>query len=97
MKYIKNYINGELIPPVLDEHIENIDPSRGKVYSMIPDSDEKDVEKAVDAAEKALEYFTDPEHFLEAKTISNSSQNKNVKAYRPPQFYEQQKIGKTFQ
>lgn len=47
-----------------------------------------------DAAEKALEYFTDPEHFLEAKSISNSSQNNNVKAYRPPQFYEQQKSGK---
>lgn len=48
-----------------------------------------------DAAEKALEYFTDPEHFLEAKSISNSSQNNNVKAYRPPQFYQQQKLGNT--
>lgn len=54
MKYIKNYINGQLIAPVLDEHIENIDPSRGKVYSMIPDSNEQDVENAVIAAEEAF-------------------------------------------
>ncbi len=54
MKYIKNYINGQLIAPVLDEHIENIDPSRGKVYSMIPDSNQQDVENAVIAAEAAF-------------------------------------------
>ncbi|MBD3636100.1 MAG: aldehyde dehydrogenase family protein, partial [Crocinitomicaceae bacterium] len=54
MKYIKNYIDGELIAPIQNQHLENIDPSRGKVYSMIPDSTEEDVEKAVEAAEKAF-------------------------------------------
>lgn len=42
------------------------------------------------AADKALEYFTSPEHFLEAKTLSDSAKNESVKAYRPPQFYQQQ-------
>ncbi|MEX1001682.1 MAG: aldehyde dehydrogenase [Crocinitomicaceae bacterium] len=54
MKYIKNYINGQLIPPVLDEHLDNIDPSRGKVYSKIPNSTKEDVEHAVLAAENAV-------------------------------------------
>jgi len=54
MKVIKNYINGQLVSPVFDKYIENVDPSRGKVYSMIPDSTAEDVELAVDAAEKAF-------------------------------------------
>lgn len=54
MKVIKNYINGQLVSPVFDQYLENIDPSRGKVYSMIPDSTNEDVEQAVLAAEKAF-------------------------------------------
>ena len=54
MKYIKNYIGGELQAPILNQHIDNVDPSRGKVYAQIPDSSAEDVEKAVDAAEKAF-------------------------------------------
>jgi hypothetical protein len=42
-----------------------------------------------DAASKALEYFSDPEKFLEAKSLANLPQNKTIKAYRPPQFYQQ--------
>ena len=44
-----------------------------------------------DAANQALEYFTNADNFLEAKSISSSALNKNVKAYRPPQFYQQNK------
>lgn len=54
MKEIKNYINGELVRPVSGEFLDNIDPSRGKVYSLIPDSTKADVDKAVEAAEKAF-------------------------------------------
>jgi aminomuconate-semialdehyde/2-hydroxymuconate-6-semialdehyde dehydrogenase len=36
------------------KYIDNIDPSRGKVYSYIPDSDEKDVELAITAAKVAF-------------------------------------------
>jgi dsRNA-specific ribonuclease len=43
-----------------------------------------------DAASKALNYFSRAENFLKAKELSLSTQNKNVKAYRPPQFYKQQ-------
>ena len=50
MQKIKNYINGELIEPAAKQYIDNYNPATGKVYSLIPDSDEKDVQLAVDAA-----------------------------------------------
>ncbi len=54
MLHIKNYINGELVELASKKYIDNIDPSRGKVYSYIPDSDEKDVELAITAAKVAF-------------------------------------------
>lgn len=54
MDKIQNYINGELIAPISNQYIDNIDPSRGKVFSLIPDSDERDVALAVKAAKDAF-------------------------------------------
>ena len=54
MLKIQNYINGELVAPLAGQYLDNYDPSRGKVYSLIPDSDEKDVELAVAAAKAAF-------------------------------------------
>jgi len=54
MEIIKNYINGELVEPEGGQYIDNYNPATGKVYSQIPDSDEKDVEMAVQAAENAF-------------------------------------------
>ncbi len=51
---LKNYIDGELVAPLGSSYIDNFNPSTGKVYSLIPDSDEKDVELAVNAAKKAF-------------------------------------------
>jgi hypothetical protein len=45
------------------------------------------------AAEKALEYYSNPENFLVLKNLASSTQNKTLKAYRPPQFYKQQQLG----
>lgn len=53
-KYLKNYIDGALVPAVSGEYLDNITPATAKVYSFIPDSDEKDVERAVEAAERAF-------------------------------------------
>jgi aminomuconate-semialdehyde/2-hydroxymuconate-6-semialdehyde dehydrogenase len=52
---LKNYINGELIAPVSNNYIDNINPAEGKVYSLIPDSNTRDVQLAVDAAQSAFE------------------------------------------
>jgi aminomuconate-semialdehyde/2-hydroxymuconate-6-semialdehyde dehydrogenase len=54
MQKIQNYINGKLIEPVGNKYLDNYDPSTGKVYSLLPDSDERDVQLAVDAARKAF-------------------------------------------
>jgi len=54
MDKIYNYINGEMLTPASGTYLDNIDPSVGEVYSLIPDSDEKDVQKAVEAARKAF-------------------------------------------
>lgn len=52
-KYIKNYIGGNLVPAISSDYIENYNPATGKIYSYIPDSDKRDVQRAVDAAERA--------------------------------------------
>lgn len=54
MEKILNYINGQYIIPNQGNYIDNFEPATGKVYSLIPDSDETDVQMAVDAAEKAF-------------------------------------------
>jgi aminomuconate-semialdehyde/2-hydroxymuconate-6-semialdehyde dehydrogenase len=54
MEKIQNYINGKLVEPQEGKYIDNINPAEGKVYSLIPDSDAKDVEQAVEAAKKAF-------------------------------------------
>ncbi len=54
MRTIENYINGELVKPVSGNYLDNFNPAIGEVYSLIPDSDEKDVEQAVEAAKKAF-------------------------------------------
>lgn len=51
---IKNYINGELVSPESSSYLDNFEPAKGKVYAQIPDSDDKDVERAVAAAKQAF-------------------------------------------
>lgn len=51
---ILNYINGQLVEPVGKNYLDNVNPATGEVYSHIPDSDERDVQLAVEAAEKAF-------------------------------------------
>ncbi|MGV6860837.1 MAG: aldehyde dehydrogenase [Putridiphycobacter sp.] len=58
MKYIKNYINGELIAPIDNTYIDNVDPSRGLVYAQIPSSKKEDVEMAVNASKKAFKTWS---------------------------------------
>jgi aminomuconate-semialdehyde/2-hydroxymuconate-6-semialdehyde dehydrogenase len=54
MQQLKNYIGGELSDPIGGKWIDNIEPATGKVYSLIPDSDERDVALAVEAAADAF-------------------------------------------
>ena len=54
MLKIENYIGGELVAPVSANYLDNYNPAIGEVYSLIPDSDERDVERAVEAAKQAF-------------------------------------------
>ncbi len=54
MEKLQNYIGGQLVPPQSGAYIDNYDPGRGQVYSLIPDSDASDVQAAVDAAKEAF-------------------------------------------
>lgn len=51
---IRNYIGGKLLEPVSRKHLDNLNPATGKVYSQVPDSDERDVNLAVQAAYQAF-------------------------------------------
>ncbi len=51
---IENYIGGELVAPISSGYLDNFEPATGEVYSQIPDSDERDVERAVEAAKAAF-------------------------------------------
>ena len=54
MDKILNYIDGELVAPTSGNYLDNYNPSNGKVYSLVPDSDKDDIDIAVAAAKKAL-------------------------------------------
>lgn len=54
MQKIANYINGELVSPKSGAYIDNYEPATGLVYSLCPDSDDKDVAEAVKAAHLAF-------------------------------------------
>ena len=49
-----NYIDGQLVPAVSGGWLDNYNPAEGKVYGQIADSDEQDVNGAVEAAKKAF-------------------------------------------
>jgi aminomuconate-semialdehyde/2-hydroxymuconate-6-semialdehyde dehydrogenase len=51
---LQNFIDGRFQDPACGQFLDNIEPATGKVYSLIPDSDEEDVAVAVKAAEKAF-------------------------------------------
>lgn len=50
MLQIQNYINGQLVEPNEKQYLDNYNPSNGKVYGTIPDSDNTDVESAIKSA-----------------------------------------------
>jgi aminomuconate-semialdehyde/2-hydroxymuconate-6-semialdehyde dehydrogenase len=51
---IQNFIDGKFAEPVGGKYLDNIEPATGKPYSQVADSDARDVDLAVTAAEKAF-------------------------------------------
>ncbi|HKR53851.1 MAG TPA: aldehyde dehydrogenase [Chthoniobacterales bacterium] len=51
---IQNFIDGQFVEPVGGKYLDNIEPATGKPYSIVADSDARDVDLAAAAAEKAF-------------------------------------------
>src|SRR5436189_1159322 len=51
---IQNFIDGQFVDPVGGKYLDNIEPATGKPYSQVADSDTREVELAVTAAERAF-------------------------------------------
>jgi len=58
MEKIKNYINGKLVESSSGNYIDNYNPASGKVYSLVPDSNEDDINAAVLAANTAFQIWS---------------------------------------
>lgn len=54
MMKLQNFIGGVHVPPVSGKYFDNVDPAVGEAYSLVPDSDAKDLEVAVKEAKKAF-------------------------------------------
>lgn len=54
MQKIANYIKGNHTAPASGKYIDNYNPAEGKVYSLVPDSDSRDIDAAVRAAQQAF-------------------------------------------
>lgn len=52
--HLENYIAGNFIGPLSGAFIDNVNPATAEVYGQVPNSNEKDIDAAVHAAEKAF-------------------------------------------
>lgn len=52
--YLENYIDGNFIGPLSGKFLDDINPATAEVFAQIPDSNERDVELAVTAAQRAF-------------------------------------------
>ena len=51
---LANFIDGVLVPPASKTYFDDVEPATGDVIAEIPDSDERDVDAAVQAAQRAF-------------------------------------------
>lgn len=54
MLTIANYIDGRFVEPIAGQYLDDVDPATGQVYAQVPDSDQRDVNTAVQAAARAF-------------------------------------------
>ncbi len=57
MLKIQNYINGQMVAPDSGNYIDNVEPATGQVYSLVPESNDVDLDSAVKSAEAAKEHW----------------------------------------
>jgi len=70
---IQNYINGEFVKPVSNDWIDNFNPAKGEMYGQIPNSTQKDVENAYQAAVDAFPKWSNTSLEERSKILSKIS------------------------
>jgi aminomuconate-semialdehyde/2-hydroxymuconate-6-semialdehyde dehydrogenase len=55
---IQNYINGQFVNPISNDWLDNYNPANGEVYSQIPNSSKKDIDKAYQSAKSAFKQWS---------------------------------------
>jgi len=55
---LDNFIGGQFLPPIHKKYLDNINPAIGEVYGQIPQSDQADVDLAVETAQKAFDTWS---------------------------------------
>lgn len=58
MTRVANYIDGRLVEPESGSYFDDIDPATGDVCGQVPDSDERDIGRAVEAAGRAFDAWS---------------------------------------
>jgi aminomuconate-semialdehyde/2-hydroxymuconate-6-semialdehyde dehydrogenase len=56
--HLENFIGGNFIGPLSGKFIDNINPATGEMYGQIPNSNQKDIDIAVNAAQNAFETWS---------------------------------------
>jgi aminomuconate-semialdehyde/2-hydroxymuconate-6-semialdehyde dehydrogenase len=54
MIHLPNFLDGRHVEPASGRYLDDIEPATGQVYARVADSDERDVEQAVQAAVRAF-------------------------------------------
>jgi aminomuconate-semialdehyde/2-hydroxymuconate-6-semialdehyde dehydrogenase len=73
MEKLQNYIGGKLQAPLSGSYLDNYEPAKGEVYSLIPRSGADDVAHAVAAAEKAFPSWSALSNAERSKHLMNLS------------------------
>ncbi|HMJ47097.1 MAG TPA: aldehyde dehydrogenase family protein, partial [Ferruginibacter sp.] len=65
--HLENFIGGNFIGPLSAQFIDNVNPATGEVFCRVPDSNEKDIAVAYNAAQQAFDSWssTSPEKRFE--------------------------------
>ena len=58
MEKIKNFIGGKFLTPISKKYLENYDPAKGEIYSLVPDSDSRDIKTAVDMSNSVFPFWS---------------------------------------
>lgn len=66
-----NYIGGEWVPPVDGKYMDNITPVTGEVFCQVARGTEADINKAIDAAEKAFTSWSQTSPTERAQVLLN--------------------------